>query len=213
MNTRFFRDAALCLLQAAAVFSPALTSHAAPVDSSLVLLATRALDESAFRQTVVLAVPDGNGSHFGFVLNRPTEISLAELFPGDPASQHMKARVHIGGPFLTNSVFALVRGKREPEAGTFPVTPDLFAALKGAAVDRVIADRPDDARFFVGLVAWQPGELANELRAGAWEPLDPEPDLVLSADSSDMWNRLTTLAHAIRASWTYSRTWPVVNWD
>lgn len=212
MNLRFFRLAALCLLQAAILLSPVLTASAAATGRPLVLVATKVLDQGAFRQTVVLAVPDRDGTHFGFVLNMPTEASLAQLFPEDPASQRTNAHVHIGGPVLIDTVFALVRGQAGPGPGTIEVTPELFVALEASAVDRVIADRPDDAHFFAGMVAWRRGELNAELRAGAWEEFDPEPDLILGPDPSGMWGRLTALAHAMRASWTYSRSWPIANW-
>jgi len=211
MNLRFFRLAALCLLQATVLFGPVPTARAADADRPLVLVATKVLDQGAFRQTVVLAVPDRDGTHFGFVLNMPTEASLAELFPQDQAAKRTSARVHIGGPFLTDTVFALVRGQAAPGPGTIEVTPELFVALEASAVDRVIADRPDDAHFFAGMVAWRPGELNAELRVGAWEVIDPEPDLVLGSDSSSMWGRLNALAHALRASWTYSHSWPIAD--
>jgi putative AlgH/UPF0301 family transcriptional regulator len=208
MNLRFVRLAALCLLQTTVLFGPVQNARAADADRPVVLVATEVLDPSVFRQTVVLAVPARDGTHFGFVLNLPTEASLAELFPEDQASQRTSAHVNFGGPFLTDTVFALVRGHAGPGQSTIEVTPELFVALDGSAVDRVIADRPDDAHFFAGLLAWRAGELTAQLRVGAWEVLDPEPDLVLGSDASGMWSRLNGLAHAMRASWTGLRNCP-----
>jgi putative transcriptional regulator len=198
MNFRIARYAALCALQVAAFAALAAPARAADLASPMVLVATPALGASGYRETVLLAVPVGDGSHFGFILNRPTDTPLAELFPDDDASRRVSARVHFGGPLMTDGLFALVRGRGEPERQLVGVTPQLSVALQGDAVDRVIAEHPGDARFFVGLVGWRPGELAAELRAGAWDVVDPEADLVLSTDSAGLWKRLAPRARGIR---------------
>ena len=45
-------------------------------------------------------------------------------------------------------------------------------------VDRVIEQNRNDARFYVGLVLWQPGELENELQRGFWYVMDHDAGLV-----------------------------------
>jgi putative AlgH/UPF0301 family transcriptional regulator len=198
MNSRIARYAALCVLQVAALVALAAPARAADLASPMVLVATPALGASGYRETVLLAVPIGDGSHFGFILNRPTDTPLAALFPEDNASRRVSARVHFGGPLMSDGLFALVRGPGESAPELVSVTPQLAVALQGDAVDRVIADRPGDARFFVGLVGWRPGELAAELRAGAWDVIAPEADLVLSTDSGGLWKRLAPRARGLR---------------
>ena len=46
------------------------------------------------------------------------------------------------------------------------------------------------ARFFAGLVAWQPGELRDELKRGLWHVLEPEADLVLRKSTESLWEEL-----------------------
>ena len=77
-------------LPAAPAFPPAPTE---PV----VLVASEKTAQSS-GEVVVLVVPLGNGSHFGFVLNQPTETPLAEVFPNEEASSRVQSPVHTGGP-------------------------------------------------------------------------------------------------------------------
>jgi putative AlgH/UPF0301 family transcriptional regulator len=188
MKFRFVLYLASCVFQVAA---PAAPLREADLASPMVLVATPALGATEYRETVLLALPVRDGSHFGlthfgFILNRPTDLQVAALFSGQEAVRRVGARVHIGGPLMADALFALVRGQGKPGQNLFAVTPELSAALRADAVDRVIADRPWDARFFVGLVGWQAGELAAELRAGAWDVIAPKADVVLSTDSAGL---------------------------
>ncbi|HET9349912.1 MAG TPA: YqgE/AlgH family protein, partial [Burkholderiales bacterium] len=58
------------------------------------------------------------------------------------------------------------------------------------AVDRIIEQTPNDARYVTGFVGWQDGELAKELEAGYWYVTDPDPALVFSEDTGKMWDEL-----------------------
>jgi putative AlgH/UPF0301 family transcriptional regulator len=62
---------------------------------------------------------------------------------------------------------------------SFELLPGLSVAYESAAVERIIEADPEHARFVAGLVAWQPGELAEEIRRGAWYVLDPDAAVVL----------------------------------
>jgi len=194
MSARIASYLAFWLLLVAAFVGPCGLARAADLDAPVVLVATPALSGSVYGETVLLAVPLGDGSHFGFILNRPSDSSLAAVFPEDEASRRANARVYLGGPVMVNALFALVRGRKEADQGLIEVAPELFVALRGDAVHRIIAQRPGDARFFAGYMGWRPGELAEQIRAGAWATVTAEADVVLGVDSSDMWNQLAPYA-------------------
>src|SRR5262245_64606992 len=144
MSPRITRYLVPWLLLLAAVVGPCGLARAADLDAPVVLVATPALSGNAYGETVLLAVPLGGGSHFGFILNRPTDASLAELFPDNEASRRAHARVYLGGPVMVNALFALVRGRKEADQGLIEVAPELFVALRGDAVNHIIAQRPGD---------------------------------------------------------------------
>jgi putative AlgH/UPF0301 family transcriptional regulator len=57
-------------------------------------------------------------------------------------------------------------------------------------VDGVIENEYSNARFFVGVVVWRPGELATEIRNEYWYVQETDVDLVLRKSTHDMWEEL-----------------------
>jgi putative AlgH/UPF0301 family transcriptional regulator len=142
-------------------------------EASLVV-AAREL-QGLYAGTVMLSAPIGE-AHIGLILNRPTEIKLAQLFPDHEPSKHVKDPVHFGGPFMTEALVALVRADGSPGPLSLEVMPGLWFVRHTDAIDRLIETRPNDARYFVGFVVWKPGELEEEIRKGVvvLRPVDLE---------------------------------------
>ena len=181
----------LLLILAAALFVAFKMSAAgaADVSSPRVMVASPSL-AGPYAKTVLIALPAGNGTHLGFILNRPTQTKLAALLPDYPPAKQVAAPIFIGGPDIVGPLFALVRSTSAPGTGSLEVVPGLYLALQESDVDRVISSFSSDARFFVGLVTWQSGELEAELGAGAWHVLVPDVDLVLDSGADTLWSRL-----------------------
>lgn len=157
---------------------------------SVMLVAKPQFRHPIYGETILIAMPIGEGRHVGFILNRPTRISLAEAFPDHAPSETVRDPIYFGGPAEVNAVFALVARSNSPGRGSMQLTPDVFLVIASDTVDRVIETDSDHARFFAGVVVWQPGELDEELKRGAWYVLDPEPELVLPQKTEGMWQRL-----------------------
>jgi putative AlgH/UPF0301 family transcriptional regulator len=174
------------------VLCAASAVSAAEAAKPVVLIATDRLEGSGYRETVLFAAPLPGGHHLGFILNRPTRAKLGALFPGHAPSRKVVDPVYFGGPELQESLFAVAR--RAPEGGgeTIPLMPGLVLAVDSASVDRVIETMPNDARYFAGLVVWQPGELAEEIRAGAWEVRPADPGTVFHSQPDRLWRDLHT---------------------
>jgi putative AlgH/UPF0301 family transcriptional regulator len=164
--------------------------HAEDLSEPVLLVASSMLEGSAFAQTVVLAAPLPNGGHIGFILNRPTSAKLGTLFPNDDAAQKVNEPVYIGGPAMLNGVFAVTRNAPSDGGTVVPLVPGLVAVLDASTVDRILATRPNDARYYAGLMLWEPDELEKEVGANAWEVRAADADTVLRAKSRGLWNAL-----------------------
>ncbi len=176
------------LAASSAVFFLA-SATAAPGDTVL-LVAKRQFEDPIYGSTIVLAKPVGGGGHVGFIVNRPTKMSLAELFPEHEASKKVADPLFLGGTVDMNLVFALVETHGSRKDGTIPIAPDLFLAYETKAVDRIIESESDHARFFLGLVVWRPGQLDDELDRGLWYVDEPEAKLVLRRKTDGLWEEL-----------------------
>ena len=176
------------LAASSAVFFLA-SATAAPGDTVL-LVAKRQFEDPIYGSTIVLAKPVGGGGHVGFIVNRPTKMSLAELFPEHEASKKVADPLFLGGTVDMNLVFALVETHGNRKDGTIPIAPDLFLAYETKSVDRIIESESDHARFFLGLVVWRPGQLDDELDRGLWYVDEPEAKLVLRRKTDGLWEEL-----------------------
>src|SRR5438309_7889629 len=170
------------LAASSAVFFLA-SAGAAPGDTVL-LVAKRQFEDPIYGSTIVLAKPVQGGGHVGFIVNRPTKVSLAELFPDHEPSKKVADPLFLGGTVDMNLVFALVETHGSRKDGTVRIAPDIFLAYDTKAVDRIIESEPDHARFLLGLVGWRPGQLDDELDRGLWFGGEPGAEPVLRRETA-----------------------------
>ena len=184
------RLAQLLLLSLLVMASVARVASAADSSHAVTLVATDALEGTPFEQTVIIAAPLPNGGHVGFIINRPTDVKLATLFPDDASSRRVDAPVSVGGPMLPLAVFALTHKAPDGDSETVTLMPGLVAVLDAAGVDHILETTPNDARYFIGLVVWAPEELAAQVDGGAWDLKPADANLVLRAKSVRLWQEL-----------------------
>jgi putative transcriptional regulator len=176
------------LLAIIAVVSGA--ARAADLSEPVILVASSLVDQTPFQQAVVLATPLDDGSHIGFIINKPAGVKLQELFPDDRAAGNVNESVYLGGPALLPAVFAVTRRPPESAGAAVQLMPDLFAVMDSDAIDGIIATTPNDARFFLGMMVWKPGALEQEVRQSVWELRPADAEVVLHAKSPGLWKSL-----------------------
>jgi putative transcriptional regulator len=198
------RIAAVVLLGLGLLALPPAHTQDSDISGAVMLVATPRLIDSNYRGSVLLAVPIDNYRHVGVIINRPTGRSLASLFPEHQPSKLVRDPVYFGGPMLRQAIFAVVRTDHTPGAGSIQMMKELFLATRGAVVDHIIEERPNEARYYVGYVAWRPGELRMEIDRGLWYVLDADPDLVFRKNPAGLWDELLRRARAVTA-WTSAR--------
>lgn len=184
----------LLILVVSTLFWAAPAAAADDVSDTFILVAKRQLRDRFYGATILVARPVDNDEHIGFIVNRPTKITLSQLFPGHAPSKKVLDPVYLGGPVNSASIFALVQTRRNPGGHSVQLMKDLYAVLDGSLVDRVIQNDPGKARFVAGLVAWRSGELRDEIKRGAWHLLDADASLVLRKQTEGMWDELVQRA-------------------
>lgn len=172
-------------------------TRAADASEPVILVAKPELGDF-YRATILLAKPLGDGTHVGFIINRPTQVTLGKLFPDHGPSQQVVEPIYFGGPENLSMIFAIVQGPTNPGGHSLRLTDDLYLAIEADVVDRIIETESDRSRFFAGLVAWQPGELREEVKRGLWYVLDADADLVLRKSSTGLWEELVSRSESAR---------------
>ena len=189
MATKRFPVTFLVAVMLAATVGWLHPAQATDTSGAILLVAKRPLIDPIYRSTVLLARPIGDDQHIGLILNRPSKVTLGQLFPEHKPSQLVKEPVFMGGPTNTSVIFALVQRHDGFAGKSLQLMPDVFMVFEGSAVDRVI-ESDGKARYLAGLVAWQPGELREEVKRGLWFTMEPDPAIVLRKSTDGLWEEL-----------------------
>jgi len=168
-----------------------VTARAADLSQPVILVASQGLAGSPFEQAVVIATPLPNGGHIGFIVNRPTTVDLEAFLPDDAKPRGVKEPVYYGGPELTRGLFALMRNAPDVPVSAIPLLPGVVAIVDPSTVDHLIETMPNAARYFVGMMVWDAGELAQQVTDGVWDVHPADADSVLPADAPRLWSSLT----------------------
>jgi putative transcriptional regulator len=179
-------------MAACAIAAIAWSAPARPADLSdpIILVAKRQLQDKLYGSTILIARPIGADRHVGFIVNKPTQMTLGKLFPTHEPSRKVTDPVFLGGPVSPEVIFALVHGRESPGGRSIKILDDLYLAIDSDVVDRVIEKQSSQARFFAGMVLWRPGELTDEVKRGLWYVHDAKADLVLRKSTESMWEEL-----------------------
>ncbi len=177
-----------------------LPAHAADLSRSVMLVATPELNDPVYGRSVVLAAPIGDDRHIGFIVNRPTQSRLGQLFPNDEPSQKVTGPVFFGGPTDANMLFAIVERPESPGGISLQLESNLFFTFDRDTVDRIIRGDSQHARFFTGVVIWQTGELEQEIHRGLWYLAKPDVGAVLRKSTGGLWEEMLDRSRAAAGS-------------
>lgn len=150
------------------------------------ILATPALTDPNFDRTVVLVLEhDEDEGALGIVLNRPSHVDVATALPGWERLAAPPPLVHVGGPVDPQAVIALGRSA-EPGPGVTPVVGGVGIVNVSFEPDDLVGS-VFDVRLYAGYAGWAPGQLEDEIEAGAWFVVDATPEDPLRFDVDDLW--------------------------
>jgi putative transcriptional regulator len=152
-----------------------------------ILLVAAPGTQGAYSRTVLLVVL-GTDGHAGFILNRPSDVKLASVLPGNPLAAKAAIPVRFGGPLGSKAVYAMVR--HDPGEGAKRLFGDIYMTSGASTMERIVEQTPQDARFFAGMAVWLPGNLEDEIESGEWLVAHPDESLVFNADLDAMWDEL-----------------------
>jgi len=180
----------LSVLSVIALALAAPLAWSADLTETVLLVAKRNLRDRIYGSTILIARPLGDERHVGFIVNKPTTMTLGKLFPKHSPSQKVVDPVYLGGPTGPEVIFAMIKGRESPGGRSLQLAPGLYVAFDSAVVDRIIESQPQQARFFAGMVIWQPMELGEEVKRGLWYVLEAQPEILLRKSTDGLWEEL-----------------------
>jgi putative transcriptional regulator len=145
------------------------------------LLATPAMADPNFVESVVLVCAHDEEGAVGVVLDRPTDLRLADHLPAWAARAAEPGVVYIGGPVQPDMALALGDGDASL-AGWSPVVGTV------GLIDLESADPSGfpRVRVFAGYAGWSAGQLDQEVAALDWVVVTAHPDDPFGPDASSL---------------------------
>ena len=155
------------------------------------LVASRRLRDPNFKETVVLLIDYGQDGAMGLVINRPSQIKLATVFPDIKELKERKDSLFVGGPVAVNQMLLLVGTPQVPEESQ-AVTQDVYISSSWKVLERLMKNAAKDERFriFAGYAGWAPNQLDFEKSRGDWHVLKADAETVFDKKPSEIWQEL-----------------------
>ena len=168
------------------------------------LVATPAMDDPRFRQSVVFVCAHDNDGTMGIVVNKPVRaqlggtITLGDVLQsagveGDIDAGIIHKPVLAGGPVEDYRGFVLHSGDYQTPEGTLPVSETLMLTSTKDVLRALATDAaPAQAVLAIGYAGWGGGQVEEEIAANAWivcEPSDVDAleHLVFGTDLAAKW--------------------------
>ena len=151
-----------------------------------VLIAEPFLPGDYFSRSTVLLVQCSEEGDVGFILNKPTDLMVKDLFKGFP---DFDANAFLGGPVSNDKLFFLhTLGDKIPDS--LQVSGDLFWSGNFDHLTALISAglvEEEEVRFFLGYAGWSAGQLVAEIADHSWVVIEPSIETILSSDEN-FWN-------------------------
>lgn len=168
---------------------PCLTNH--------FLIAMLALADPNFSRTVTFVCEHNEDGALGIVINRPTELRLAELLDhleiDEIAAQVAERPVFLGGPVQRERGFVL-----HPPGGDWDSSLQISEEIALTTSRDVLAaiarvEGPQEYLIALGYAGWGPGQLEAELAENAWLSGPADARVIFDRPSSERWQAAASL--------------------
>ena len=153
------------------------------------LVATPILGDPNFDRTVVLMLEHAGDGAIGLVLNRPSELDVAEPMPEWELMAAWPQVIFVGGPVAQSAVIGLGRREAGGDETWKPVVGGVGIVDLGAGPSTA-GPSIEELRLFAGYAGWGAGQLEAEIDAGAWWVVDAAAGDALSPTPERLWTEV-----------------------
>jgi putative transcriptional regulator len=161
------------------------------------LIAMPTLGDPNFNQTVTYICEHNADGAFGVVVNRPMEVTLADVFDqldiDVNAPQAATPRIYAGGPVQPKRGFVIHRPTGEWNA-TLEVGADVAITSSRDILEAMAQGAgPAQRLFAVGCAGWGAGQLEQEFADNAWLTANANPQVLFETPAEERWHAAARL--------------------
>lgn len=149
------------------------------------------LDPNFSRSVTLICEHDRNGA-IGLVVNRPTTITLSDLFLQlklkCTAQKTAEKKVMAGGPVSPENGFVLHKPIGNWE-NTLSITEDVGLTTSIDILGAMASGGgPENSIIALGYAGWAAGQLENELADNAWLTHPADADMLFNTPREELWD-------------------------
>jgi putative transcriptional regulator len=159
------------------------------VSTTILLLARTELRDPNFAGSVVVVLNNIGPAPAGLIVNRPTRVTVARLFPDIASIAGRDDKVYFGGPVqVTSAVSFLFRSEVEPDNAARVLDGVYLSTDRKLLRDLLERDDPmEGLRVFVGYSGWSRGQLEAEIARGDWTLAPADADALFGNARERPW--------------------------
>jgi putative transcriptional regulator len=159
----------------------------------VMLMAMPQVLDPFFHKSVVLLLHHEDEGSFGFIVNRPTGIKVAEILKGMEVGWEggEEAVAYFGGPVqpqLGTVLFSPVLRESDPEDTATEIAPGLALTQHIGDLSRLAEAPPDQFRLLLGYAGWGEGQLMEEILRNDWLTAPVSSELIFAPDPERVWD-------------------------
>jgi len=155
----------------------------------VLLLAMPQVQDPFFHRSVVLLLAHEDEGSFGFIVNRPTEMKVAEVLEGleiawggDAAS-----RAFLGGPVQPQLGTVLYGAPASADAERPQVVPGVAITQQLSDLAGLASEPPPAFKLFLGYAGWGAGQLVEEILRNDWLTAPASAGLIFAPTPETAW--------------------------
>ena len=172
------------------------------------LVAAPPLGDPNFDRSVVLLAAHGPEGAFGWVINGRELMSLSDLLVRadvTPTPPEVHGVVRVGGPVSQEQIWLVYRNQDKFDSidGQFDVGSHILATASRKVLEALgEGHQHGNVVALAGYAGWAPSQLENEIRQGAWLPMEIDAATVFDVPAEQAWQRAYSLVGANPMSFT-----------
>lgn len=151
----------------------------------VLLVADERMTDPRFTGAVVLLIEHDRTGSWGLIINKPTDIGVAEVAPSIELSGQDPV-VYFGGPVQVDQLRLLYRDGSAPHEDDTGL-PGVGWSDSGEELSKRLAEDSGRVRVYAGYAGWAPGQLAFEVAHGGWRMIQGRPGNVFSDEPERLW--------------------------
>jgi putative transcriptional regulator len=166
------------------------------------LIAMPGMADGHFSRTVVYLCEHSKNGALGLVINRPTDITLKNLFEKVELSldrdELAQQPVFFGGPVQTERGFVLhekTGTEHSPYTSTLSIAGGALEMTTSKDVLEALANGAGPRRLMVtlGYSGWSAGQLEEEIGRNGWLTVDADPEVIFDTPVEERYQRALSL--------------------